>query len=60
MKMLKPGDTCPCCGQPIKTKIPEVLLVLSWIEEQRRFPTVSEIQELAVQEIKPSQEVPPC
>lgn len=29
--ILKPGDPCPCCGQPIKTEDPDMLLVLSWI-----------------------------
>ena len=30
-EILKPGDLCPCCGQPIKTSDPEKLLLLSWI-----------------------------
>ncbi len=29
--ILKPGDPCPCCGEPIKTSDPEALLLLSWI-----------------------------
>lgn len=29
--LLKPGDPCPCCGQPIITDDPEALLALSWI-----------------------------
>ena len=29
--ILKPGDPCPCCGQPIKTRDPEKLLLLNWI-----------------------------
>lgn len=31
MEILKPGDPCPCCGQPIKTTDPEALLLLSYI-----------------------------
>lgn len=30
-EILKPGDPCPCCGQPIKTSDPEKMLLLSWI-----------------------------
>ena len=30
-QMLKPGDPCPCCGQPIKVSDPELLMLLSWI-----------------------------
>ena len=29
--MLKPGDPCPCCGQPIKTSDPEILSLLTYI-----------------------------
>ena len=29
--MLKPGDPCPCCGQPIKTKDPDILALLTHI-----------------------------
>lgn len=32
-KRLRTGDPCPCCGQPIKTRDPEVLLVLSFIRD---------------------------
>ena len=31
--MLKTGDPCPCCGQPIKTKDPEILALLTYIQE---------------------------
>lgn len=31
--MLKPGDPCPCCGQPIKTSDPEILSLLTYIQE---------------------------
>ena len=27
--VLKPGDPCPCCGQPILTHDPDKLLLLS-------------------------------
>ena len=30
-KILKPGDPCPCCGQPIKTDDPDRLLALNWL-----------------------------
>ena len=30
-EILRPGDPCPCCGQPIKTDDPDMLMVLSWI-----------------------------
>ena len=30
MKLLKKGDPCPCCGQPIPTDDPERLMFLSW------------------------------
>ncbi len=43
-KLLKTGDSCPCCGQPIKTDKPDVLYLLSWINEARRFPaTIHEL-----------------
>lgn len=31
MRILKPGDTCPCCGMPIQTADPDALFVLSII-----------------------------
>lgn len=32
MKVLKPGDACPCCGEPLKEGDPtETILLLSWI-----------------------------
>lgn len=34
MKMLKTGDKCPCCGQPIVTEDERVLLILSEIAEE--------------------------
>ena len=34
MKLLKPGDPCPCCGRPIKEGLPtEKILLLSYIAE---------------------------
>ena len=36
MKILKPGDPCPCCGKPIKTTDPADLFMLTvladWME----------------------------
>lgn len=37
IKMLKPGDPCPCCGQPIKTKDPEILCLLTYIRDSGRL-----------------------
>ena len=44
MKLLKTGDPCPCCGQPIKTKNGEVLYLLSWIAQMNHLPCVEEIR----------------
>lgn len=43
MKMLKTGDPCPCCGQPIKSKDEEVLYLLSWIAQMNHLPCSDEI-----------------
>lgn len=29
MKLLKTGDPCPCCGQPIRSTNPEALRLLT-------------------------------
>lgn len=29
----KPGENCPCCGQPIKTEDPALLYLLGWIRQ---------------------------
>ena len=34
--MLKPGNPCPCCGQPIKTKDPAMLALLTHIRDSGR------------------------
>lgn len=34
MKVLKTGDKCPCCGQPIVAEDERVLLILSEIAEE--------------------------
>ena len=47
MKLLKPGDPCPCCGQPILSRDPKVLTLLTKIAVTHRAPTVEEIQEIA-------------
>ena len=31
--MLKTGDPCPCCGQPIKTTDPDILAFLTHIRD---------------------------
>ena len=34
MKILKPGDPCPCCGRPIKEGLPtDTMILLSWLAE---------------------------
>lgn len=34
MKLLKPGNPCPCCGRPIPEGLPEKrMLLLSWLAE---------------------------
>lgn len=33
--MLQTGDPCPCCGQPIKTRDPELLGLLTYIRDSR-------------------------
>lgn len=33
MRILKPGDPCPCCGQPIKEGLSaETMMLLSYIQ----------------------------
>ena len=32
IKPMKTGEPCPCCGQPIKTKDPDLLYLLGWIK----------------------------
>ena len=34
-KTLKQGDPCPCCGQPIKTKDPDILALLTNIRDSQ-------------------------
>lgn len=43
MKDLKTGDPCPCCGQPIRTRDPETLYLLTWIKKMQRFPIPEEL-----------------
>lgn len=33
--MLKQGDPCPCCGQPIKTSDPYTLALLTHIRDSQ-------------------------
>ena len=46
MKLLRCGDLCHCCGQPIKTNNPDVLRLLTWIAQNRRLPIVDEITDI--------------
>lgn len=33
MRILKPGDPCPCCGQPIKEGLStETMMLLSYVQ----------------------------
>jgi len=33
VRILKPGDPCPCCGQPIKEELSmETMMLLSWLQ----------------------------
>lgn len=34
MRVLRPGDPCPCCGQPIQTSERLALLTLSLMAEE--------------------------
>ena len=45
MKILKKGNRCPCCGEPIKTDDGDALMILSWIADKGRLPTKAEVQE---------------
>ena len=44
--LLKTGDPCPCCGQPIRSTDPDVLRLLTLIRDNRVMPTVEQIQEI--------------
>lgn len=44
-EMLKPGDPCPCCGQPIKTTDPIVLQLLTCIRDMAAPPSGSELED---------------
>ena len=46
MKQLKTGDPCPCGGRPIKTRDPDVLRLLGFVQEHGRLPTPKEIGEM--------------
>lgn len=40
MRILKPGDPCPCGGQPIKEGLPsETMILLSWLQEGKELLT---------------------
>lgn len=37
MKILKPGDTCPCCGQPLPEGLPlATMLILTGLAMRQR------------------------
>ena len=38
MRILKPGEPCPCCGQPIKERLStETMILLSWLQEGKEL-----------------------
>lgn len=38
MRILNPGEPCPCCGMPIKEGLPvETIILLSWLQEGKGF-----------------------
>lgn len=46
MKLLKPGDPCPCCGQPIKKGLPTgTMIFLSWLAEGMTLRTAAKMGE---------------
>lgn len=38
MKILKTGDPCPCCGQPIRLTDPAALRLLAAVADIAGFP----------------------
>lgn len=43
MKLLKPGDPCPCCGRPLKDGLStETVLLLSMLAEKMSAPVPPE------------------
>lgn len=42
--MLRTGDPCPCCGQPIKTTDPVLLRLLTCIRDEMAPPSRSELE----------------
>ena len=49
IKPMKTGEPCPCCGQPIKTKDPELLYLLGWIKATGTAPISYEELKKAVE-----------
>lgn len=42
MRILKPGEPCPCCGQPIKDGLSsEKMLLLSYVAEGKTMLAVA-------------------
>lgn len=43
MKLLKPGEPCPCCGQPLKEGLStETMMLLSWLAEGKALAEAAE------------------
>lgn len=57
MRIVKPGEPCPCCGTPVREDLPKrALLALSYIAEGRALLEVLGALEERVELPAPSQE----
>ena len=46
MRILKPGDPCPCCGQPLPEGLPaKQMLYISWVAEGMTLGSLAEAME---------------
>lgn len=43
---MKTGETCPCCGQPIKTRDKDLLYLLGWIRATGNIRTPISLAQL--------------
>ena len=51
IKPMKTGESCPCCGQPIKTKDKDLLYLLGWIKATGTAPiTLEQLRKLEEQD----------
>jgi len=48
MRILKPGDPCPCCGQPIPEGLPmKTMMLLSYIQHGLELRAALKSEEVA-------------